>query len=87
MMLDGLTLSEKMLHLLTRLVIVDEDIETKTLEALVQLAGISICTIAYVHPCFKHTNHLIRVKAFARMTSDKISLAFLYLSSHRSFCC
>lgn len=70
----GLTLSEKMFHLLTCLVIVDDDIKTKTLEALAQLAGVSIRTIAYIHPCLKRTNHLIRVNAFARMTSDKIRL-------------
>lgn len=67
--LDCLTFSEKMLHLLTCLVIVDEDIKTKALEALAQLAGVSIRTVAYVHPCLKHTNHLIRRGVFTRMTS------------------
>lgn len=70
--LDRLTFSEKMLHLLTCLVIVDEDIKTKALEALGQLAGISIRTIAYIHPFMKHTNHLIRGRAFARTTSGRI---------------
>lgn len=72
MMLDGLTFSEKMLHLLTCLVIVDEDVKTKALEALVQLAGVSVRTIAYIHPCLEHTHHPLRLDAFARMTSDTI---------------
>lgn len=48
---DGLTLSEETLHLLTRLIVVDEDIKAKGLEALEELAGVSIRTVAYIHPC------------------------------------
>lgn len=46
-----LTLSKKTLHLLTCLIVVDEDIEAKALEAFAQLAGVPVCAIAYIHPC------------------------------------
>ena len=46
-----LTLSEKTLHLLTCLIVVDEDIEAQALEAFEQLAGISVRAVAYIHPC------------------------------------
>lgn len=45
-----LTLPEKTLHLLTRLVVVDADVEAQALEALEQLACISVSAIAYIHP-------------------------------------
>lgn len=48
---DGLTLSEETFHLLTCLIVVDEDIEAQGLEALEELAGVSIRAVAYIHPC------------------------------------
>lgn len=47
-----LTFSKKTLHLLTRLVIVDEDVEAQALEALEQLARVSVRAVAYIHPCW-----------------------------------
>lgn len=46
-----LTLSEKTLHLLTRLIVVDADIEAQALEAFEQLTCVSVRAIAYIHPC------------------------------------
>lgn len=46
-----LTLFEKTLHLLTRLIIVDEDVKAQALEALKQLTCISVRAISYIHPC------------------------------------
>lgn len=60
-MTSQLTLFEKTLHLLTCLIVVDEDIEAQTLEAFEQLTSVSICAIAYIHPC---PDNLLRVLAF-----------------------
>lgn len=46
-----LTLPEETLHLLAGLIIVDEDVEAQTLEALEQLAGVTVRPVAYIHSC------------------------------------
>lgn len=87
-MLESLTLFEETFHLLTCLIVVDEDIKPKALEALEQLAGISICTITYIHPCLKTHKQPPQDESAWHIDMNKIrQMLFLYLSSHQSFCC
>lgn len=46
-----LTISEKTLHLLTRLIVVDEDVEAEALETFEQLTSVSVGAVPYIHPC------------------------------------
>lgn len=82
-----LTLSKKTLHLLTCLIIVDEDIEAQALEAFEQLTSVSVCAVAYIHPCqdivfIIHSTCIVNWIRYP-MCSPRLP----YLSSHQSFCC
>lgn len=47
----ALTISEKTLHLLARLIVVDEDVKAEALETLEQLTRVSVGAVPYIHPC------------------------------------
>lgn len=46
-----LTIPKKTLHLLARLIVVDEDVEAQALETFEQLASVSVGAVPYIHPC------------------------------------
>lgn len=56
-----LTLSEKTLHLLTRLIVIDADVEAKALETFEQLTSVSVRAVTYIHPC---RDTVLRIHAF-----------------------
>lgn len=79
-----LTLSEKTLHLLTCLIIVDEDIEAKALEAFEQLTGVSVCAVAYIHPC---QDKFIRKTTFHATILRKNWIRYTVCMKHVCFTC
>lgn len=81
-----LTLSEKTLHLPTRLIVVDEDIEAQALEALEQLSRVSVRAVAHIHPCRQTTCSESRalLEASVHTVSETRSP---YPSFHQSSCC
>jgi len=48
----ALTCSEQVLHLLAALVVVDVHFKAQALEALEELAGVSVGAVAYIHPFY-----------------------------------
>lgn len=92
---SALTLSEKTLHLLTRLIVVDEDVKAQALEALEQLACVSVRAVAYIHPCrdnfhgilIPYASVIITIFFMIETAVQFAETRLPYPSFHQSFCC